>query len=95
MIATLFGEDRESGSLDQWGALFLLGWYTTLVTVPLAVRLAGVDSLWRAIIGTGVGYIVGGYGSLWVAGWHGHGFLVPPLYALTMAGITTLIVPTR
>ena len=93
MIATLFGEDRESGSLDQWGALFLLGWYTTLVTVPLAVRLAGVDSLWRAIIGTGVGYIVGGYASLFVAQWQEP--LAVPLYALTMAGITTLIVPTR
>ena len=94
MIAMLFSDDgKSSPSLQLWEGLFLLGMHATLVTVPLAARWAGADSLWRTMIGTGVGYIVGGYASLFLA--RGPEILAVPVYALAMAGVTSLIVSTK
>jgi len=92
MIAMLFsGNERSPPSLQLWEGLFLLGMHATLVTVPLAARWGGADSIWRTIIGTGVGYIVGGYASLFLA----PDILAVPVYALAMAGVATLIVSTK
>ena len=77
------------GELD-----LILSSIATLFTVPMAAGFAGVDSLGRTLVGTGLGFILAtiassntaiGHGTSWFA-------LAPPVFALTIAGVTTFAI---
>ncbi|MDE2794029.1 MAG: hypothetical protein OXL34_04335 [Gemmatimonadota bacterium] len=66
----------------------------TLLTVPFAAGLAGADSLWRALVGTGLGFIMG---TSTIETMDGDSFfyLGPSVFAAIMAGVTTLAITIR
>lgn len=73
---------------DWLRTLLLTG--SNLLSVPLAAGIAGVDSLGRTMLGTGLGFFLGhmltGYTGL------SEFTLAPPPFALTMAAVTTLVI---
>ena len=79
--------------VDEY-AMFLIS-STSLLTVPLAAGIAGADSFGRTMLGTGLGFILGhmltGYTGLTDTSFREH-TLAPPVFALTMAAVTTLAI---
>lgn len=80
---------------DDPGMSMLLLSSTNLLSVPLAAGIAGVDSLGRTMLGTGLGFVLG-HMLTEAAGLTDSSFdehtLAPPVFALTMAAATTLAI---
>ena len=58
----------------------------------MAAGFAGVDSLGRTLVGTGLGFILGTMATQYTALRDSEFTLAPPVFALTMAGVTTLAI---
>lgn len=67
----------------------------SLLTVPLAAGLVGVDSLGRTLVGTGLGFLLGVTTIAALDGGSSLFYVAPPAFALTMATVTTLAITIR
>lgn len=79
---------------DDPGLDMLLLSSTNLLSVPLAAAIAGVDSFGRTMLGTGLGFILGTIltqGTGLTSGKFNEYTLAPPVFALTMAAVITLV----
>ncbi len=73
------------------GGLMVLGGLATLVTVPVAARMAGAQSLGRTLAGTVLGFVAGIGFTGFVAEVPNSEFWAIPVYSVTMASLTTVI----
>lgn len=82
---------------DDPGLDMLLISSTNLLTVPMAAGIAGVDSLGRTLLGTGLGFILGTIvtQSQFTDPRTSEYTVAPPVFALTMAAVTTLAITIR
>ena len=92
-------ETTPSGGDGEWDPLWPFGAAATLLTVPMAAGFAGADNLWRALLGTGAGFLLGYYGTNLLERHLRPGFfggppraLLPPVFATIMAGVTTFAI---
>jgi len=75
----------------QSAGWMVLGGLATLVTVPVAARMAGTQSLGRTLAGTALGFVAG-IGSMAVIGDVPNAeFWAIPVFSVTMASFTTVI----
>ena len=71
-------------------AAYFLGGLATLVTVPVAARGAGAQSLGRTLVGTVAGFVVGVGFTGFVADVPNSEIWAIPVFSVTMATLTTL-----
>ena len=77
---------------DDPGLVLLLISSANLLSVPMAAGIAGVDSLGRTLIGTGLGFVLGTMVTQFTDLRGSEFTLAPPVFALTMAAVTTLAI---
>ncbi len=73
---------------DDPGLALLLISSASLLTVPMAAGIAGVDSLGGTLVGSGLGFILGTMATEFLRDFT----LAPPVFALTMAAVTTFAI---
>ena len=77
---------------DDPGLVLLLISSASLLSVPMAAGIAGVDSLGRTLVGTGLGFVLGTMVTQFTDLRDSEFTLAPPVFALTMAAVTTLAI---
>ena len=77
---------------DDPGLALLLISSANLLTVPIAAGIAGVDSLGRTLIGSGLGFILATMATQFTDLRDSEFTLAPPVFALTMAAVTTFAI---
>lgn len=91
LIPAMYSVGTGSHSLQSAG-WFVLGALATLVTVPVAAKGAGgIESLPRALAGTGLGFGVALWFALQATTLPDSEFWIVPVFSVTMASVTTLI----
>jgi len=90
MILVGPGTSRNDSGYE-WLGVYLLGGLATLVTVPMAARMAGAQSLGRTLAGTVAGFVAGVLFTGFVAEVPNSEFWGIPVFSVTMASLTTVI----
>ena len=92
MLYWHFWLDELPSQGDDPGLVLLLISSANLLSVPMAAGIAGVDSLGRTLVGTGLGFVLGTMVTQFTDLRGSEFTLAPPVFALTMAAVTTLAV---
>lgn len=90
MILVGPGTSRNDSGYE-WLGVYLLGGLATLVTVPVAARMAGAQSLGRTLAGTVAGFVAGVLFTGFVAEVPNSELWAIPTFSVTMASLTTVI----